>query len=297
MSGPQIKIEQVTPQMASQLLGTMQGNRPVRPRMVARYAREMIAGKWLLNGESLKVSSAGHLIDGQHRLSAVIQAGVTVSMVIVRGVDASAMLTLDTGVSRTFHDATTIAGREWHIGVGAVARQWLKYDRGVTTVMAKLAPSHQELEEFILRHPCIPASAAFIKTLKIVTSRCTFRVQGFVHAFATEKYDRELADTFIQDLNDGAGLEKTSPIWALRNRLIDNSDRALQPEQTLALTIKAWNAWIEGEKMTTLIWRTGGERPEEFPKFTVDLPARGISAKQRNQNASDRAKRALKVAK
>ncbi len=271
IDAPRIAVENVTPAIAAQMLGTMSGNRPLRQRMVNRFAREMIAGKWLLNGESIKVSREGKLIDGQHRLNAVIAAKTAVQFFVVRGVDPTAFLTLDTGVSRNYYDASTIAGRDWLREAGGIARMWFRYERGVHSAQGRIPPSHQELDLVIEQHPGIPESARFIKTLKVVQNKCNASVQGFVHAYASESYDREMADSFMQDLNDGARLEKTSPIYALRSRLVDNADRKPEQIHVMALSIKAWNAWINGEKIQTLRWTTGGARPEEFPRFGVDL--------------------------
>jgi hypothetical protein len=292
IDAPRITVEHVTPQMAAQMLGTMIGNRMLRQRVVARYAREMIAGKWLLNGESIKVSREGKLVDGQHRLNAIIAAGVTVPMAIVRGVDSAAFLTLDTGCSRSYHDAATIAGREWLSEVASFARWWIKYERGVNSTASKITASHQEIDDLIERHPGIPDSARFVKSLKVVQNKCSAGVQGFVHAYAAERYDREMADSFMQDLNDGARLEKTSPIYALRSRLVDYSDRKPDAGHILALTIKAWNAWMNGEKMLAVKWRTGGDRPEEFPRFLVDTASSGAAARQRRRAVKQRDARA-----
>lgn len=280
IDAPRITVERVTPEIAAQMLGTMSGNRPLRQRMVNRFAREMIAGKWLLNGESIKVSREGRLIDGQHRLNAVIAAKVPVMLFVVRGVDPDAFLTLDTGVSRNYYDATTIAGRDWLREAGGIARMWYRYERGFGSAQGRIPASHQEMDAVIEQHPGIPDSARFIKTLKVVQNKCNASVQGFVHAYASEKYDREMADSFMQDLNDGARLEKTSPIYALRVRLVDYAERKPDQVHVLALSIKAWNAWINGDKLQTIRWTTGGATPEEFPKFSVDAPQSGAKARQ-----------------
>lgn len=292
IDAPRITVERVTPEIAAQMLGTMPGNRLLRQRMVNRFAREMVAGKWLLNGESVKISREGRLIDGQHRLNAVIAAKVAVQFFVVRGVDPSAALTLDTGVSRNFYDATTIAGRDWLRESGGIARMWFRYERGINSAQGRIPPSHQELDLVIEQHPHIPDSARFIKTLKVVQNKCNAGVQGFVHAFGSEKYDREMADSFMQDLNDGARLEKTSPIYALRARLVDYAERKPEQVHVLALSIKAWNAWINGEKMQIVKWTTGGARPEDFPKFSIDLPESGEMARRRRAQANKRMNRA-----
>ncbi len=288
---PRITIETVTPESASRMLGTMKGNRNLRNRVVQRYAREMIGGKWLLNGEAIKLATDGRLIDGQHRLNAVVLAKVPVKMCVVRGVDAAAMITLDTGVGRTFHDIGVIAGRSYTQAVGPIIRWWFKYQTGSPTVAN--VPSVQEMQDILDRHPQIADSAAFICKLPTVRVRCVPSVQGFVHAYATEKYDREMADSFMQDLNDGAALDKTSPIYVLRKRLVDSSENK-RPEVThvLAWTIKAWNAWMDGDKIQVLKWSpASASAPEDFPRFAIDKPltrAQRLSASRRNQNAAKR---------
>jgi hypothetical protein len=186
---PKITIETVTPDMAASLLGTMRGNRTLRKKVVERYAREMMTGKWLLNGESIKIAQSGRLVDGQHRLNAVIMAKKPVQMHIVRGIDEEGVITLDTGVGRSFADWGVIGGRSYASAVGPVARWWYKYESGSPTV--NYQPSHQELEVVILAHPQITDSTAFVLGHKVLRSRCITSVQAFVHAYASEKYDRE----------------------------------------------------------------------------------------------------------
>lgn len=48
------------------------------PRVVTRYARDMAAGRWVMNGEPLILDPEGNLLDGRHRLAAVIEARVAV---------------------------------------------------------------------------------------------------------------------------------------------------------------------------------------------------------------------------
>jgi hypothetical protein len=293
IDAPRITIEVVTPQEAARMLGTMKGNRALRQRVVQRYAREMIAGKWLLNGESVKIARDGRLIDGQHRLNAVVLAKVPVQMCVVRGVDAGAMVTLDTGVGRTFADVSTIAGRSYSQATGPIIRWWFKYQTGSPTVAN--TPSMQEMEQILDAHPGIVESAAFIAKLTTVRQRCFPGVQGFVHSYASEKYDREMADSFMQDLNDGADLEKTNPIYVLRKRLIDTPEKKRPPATyALAWTIKAWNCWINGEKIQVIRWQSMGEAgAEDFPRFGCDVP----QTKSQRNNAKLRQERAVAAAR
>lgn len=266
---PKITVESVTPEMAATLLGTMEGNRTLRKKVVERYAREMIGGKWLLNGESIKVAVGGRLVDGQHRLNAVIMAKKAVTMCVVRGLAEEGVITLDTGVGRSFADWGVIGGRPYASAAGTIARWWYKYESGSPTV--NYQPSHQELETVIHAHPQIADSAAFVLKHKVLKTRCVASVQAFVHAYASERFDRDMADLFMQELESGAGLREGSPVLALRRRLVDDATAGRRPESThvLAWTIKAWNAWLAGESVKRILWQPQGvgSGVEAFPRF------------------------------
>lgn len=270
---PRITIETITPEIAAQLLGTMAGNRRLRQRAVQTYAREMIGGKWLLNGEAIKIARNGQLIDGQHRLNAVLMAKVAVRMCVVRGVDETAIITLDTGVGRSFYDVSVIGNQHYAQAVGPIIRLWYRYLSGSPS--SKATPTHQEMAQILGDHPQIAESAGFITRLKVVRGRCGAAVQGFVHAYTSEAYDRDMADLFMNELDEGASLSADSPIFVLRKRLVDSQGtsgarRAEQPH-VLAWTIKAWNAWVAGDKMKAIRWVTGGDTPEDFPRFKNEI--------------------------
>jgi predicted nucleic acid-binding Zn ribbon protein len=74
---PAASIVYVTPEMAERWLGHNKVNRNLRNRRVDQFARDMRSGRWQLTGEAIKFGKSGNLIDGQHRLWAVIESGCT----------------------------------------------------------------------------------------------------------------------------------------------------------------------------------------------------------------------------
>lgn len=253
-------IEKVTPEMASRLLGTMEHNRKMRRATIERYAREMIAGRWQLNGEPIILDKAGKLKDGQHRLNAVVLAKVPVQMLVVRGVDEAAMATIDTGVSRSYGDVITLRGGS---SVGAtmasIARWWWLYEN-TEYVTAKTALAHQELDVIIDQHANIENSALRAHRSKFKRF-CPVSVLGFVYSYLCEKQDADMAELFLSDLEKGANLDEDDPIFVLRRRLLEMERR--DGREILALVIKGYNEWIDGAKLQVLVWRTG----EQFPRF------------------------------
>src|SRR5690606_24318901 len=104
-------VVRVSPEMASEWLQHNEGNRRIRAGVVIKYAAVMARGKWLTTPEPIAFSWDGRLLNGQHRLSAVIRAGVSVPMFVVRNVDPSAFVALDRGATRTVADALGIDKR------------------------------------------------------------------------------------------------------------------------------------------------------------------------------------------
>lgn len=80
-------IKEITPQWASRILETRNPvNRNVAEAVVDAYASDMAAGHWLLTHQGLAFNDSGDLIDGQHRLHAVIKSGKTVKMMVTMGI-------------------------------------------------------------------------------------------------------------------------------------------------------------------------------------------------------------------
>jgi len=59
--------------------------RRVAERQVNRYAADMRVGNWKLSPQPITFDVKGNIIDGQHRLAAVIKAGTPVTMMVSRG--------------------------------------------------------------------------------------------------------------------------------------------------------------------------------------------------------------------
>lgn len=95
----------ITPSVASKLLKHNFSNRRLNQQRVNAYARDMIAGKWeaIADGLSLQFDKNWNLLNGQHRLSAIVQSGVAQEMFIFQKDVESDALTLpfDTGMTRS----------------------------------------------------------------------------------------------------------------------------------------------------------------------------------------------------
>lgn len=105
-------IVDVTPEMAETLINTSNyDNRKVKNRVVEKYAKMMENGEWQFSPETISISKAGRLLNGQHRLLAVVKSGVTCRFLIAAGFDDDVFKVLDRGATRTTADALRMEKR------------------------------------------------------------------------------------------------------------------------------------------------------------------------------------------
>lgn len=99
----------MTPDLARQLLTQNKRNRPLSTPHVVALAKKMKAGEWVLTHQGIAIDSDGVLQDGQHRLSAVIMANVTVPMMMMTGMPPENFDAIDVdGRPRSVADLLTI---------------------------------------------------------------------------------------------------------------------------------------------------------------------------------------------
>jgi hypothetical protein len=99
-----VHFEEVTPSIAEQWLKQRAPNRPVRAGAVDKYADAVASDNWLINGDTIRFDKDDNLIDGQHRLHAIVKSGRTVTMIIIEGLEPAAKTTIDDNVPRSHAD-------------------------------------------------------------------------------------------------------------------------------------------------------------------------------------------------
>lgn len=101
----------VTPNQAANWLEHANNhNRKLSDRLVQQYARDMRSGRWRLTHQGIAFDTRGNLIDGQHRLWAVVEANVAVEMPVWFNVHAENLMVVDVGRLRRLHDNLRLAG-------------------------------------------------------------------------------------------------------------------------------------------------------------------------------------------
>lgn len=105
-----LRVEVITPEMARVYLNTSVGNRVIKQDILRGLVSYLKNDQFKVNGETIVFDSEGSLMDGHHRLEAVVASGVPAIFIVVRGIDRSTWTTMDSGTARSLGDVFRIEG-------------------------------------------------------------------------------------------------------------------------------------------------------------------------------------------
>lgn len=246
-------VIEVTPQLASSWLGECNThNRHVVEAHVNRLARDMKAGRWILTHQGIAFSPNRVLLDGQHRLWAVVMSETTVPMRVFFNQPEGTLPAIDGEILARTNDAViTLAG-----GMGTVTKGVLATLRAMIAGLNRCERmtageetphlvTHRKAIEFA--HEILPASR--FRGVATATTRAVL-----ARAFYSAPQDelRHFAEVLQSGIATGI---KDQPITLLFKFLIDSRDaRRGRPEahERYAKTERALSAYLSGETLTRL---------------------------------------------
>jgi len=247
---PGSEIIDVTPGIAVEWLEANAINRNLKRSKLASYRRSIEAGRWNITGESIKFSKSGRLLDGQHRLTAVAQSGMTIKTYVVWGLEDEAQVAMDSGVPRSAADVLAIDGLKNRSRVTAVARLALAEHLGLP--FDGIAFSNLEVVDFIQKTPDLSDAVELLgqrgRQTPVVTRVADLCFWKFY------RLDPDAALQFFTSFASGANLEADNPILVLRRRLTGEYGQArrIRINEQISLVIRAWNYWRKGEPINRL---------------------------------------------
>jgi len=265
----------VTPELAADWLTRNSHNRPLRERFAQAYAQDMLNGDWTWTADPIRFAgdiASGPLVDGQHRLRAVVIAGesnphIAIPMLVVFGLAERAQEDIDRGLPRKFHDVLHLRGEVNASALAALIRRvhhWKQGNRRIQDMkfpytsaqLLRTLDEHPELREMVV------SSRRVSETCSIPAS-----IVGLAW-WVCAQIDEGDANYFFERLGDGQGLAKTDPVYELRRVAATTKTirGARNMTYLLAITIKAWNAYRAGQPIGQLRWAAGGAKPEAFPE-------------------------------
>lgn len=256
----------ITPDDAQRILTERSANRPLNEKQIARHAFDMVNGLWEQTGEPIKFDDQGRLIDGQHRLNAVVKSRSTIEFVVISGLSTKAQDTMDSGRKRSLGDQLSMRGYKNTNRMSAAITLLMSWE--VTGKPVRLFNrSNLQALQWLENHSGLEASMA-ASDLARRTVHYPGGLSAAVH-YRMAEISPANADFFWKVLGDGKSVSGTTSIVTLRERMIkaaikkEGNAQRMSDVYRAALTIRAWNAWIEGRDLVKLVWRP--EIGEQFP--------------------------------
>jgi hypothetical protein len=226
-----ITIETISPDRASEYLTANRGNRNIVQSHVAAMARDIANGEWMFNAQPICFSRSGRLLNGQHRLSAVLEAGQPIEVMVMRGLPEEAFETYDKqakkapAVDELFEDF----GDKALISASAVLLWRLELK---PPGQPNARPTASEIRDVIKRHPELMQLRGFARKM-VRYGRSSAMIYA---AHRVMRDDPVLGQVFLDRLETAANLPAGHVILRLRDRLLDlrKADQVSQIEEVLA---------------------------------------------------------------
>lgn len=230
---------------------------------VNALANDMRKGLWRPSHQGIAFDEEGNLLDGQHRLAAIVESGVAVTLTVAIGVPSSSLTVLDVGRKRTVADMLAIEGLKNPNVLASIARLGLLYDQKDFSAKGIKSVSAPQVHAYAVENIGPLIQAAYRTGTLRNQIPATTAVSGTAF-YLFNRVDPESCEQFFNAMahmrTDGEG----DPRLALYRRLSSiRSERQQVPSSlhVLDLFIRAWNLWRANDEIvklpmaTRLLWR------------------------------------------
>jgi len=272
---PKPQWQLVTPKQAEAWLNkTNKKNRKLSKALYSFYANDMRYGRWRLNGAPIQFNKNNMLIDGQHRLQAIVEANVPQWFLVLSGMPESTQMVIDNGKLRTVDDVLGIMGYKGSkkTKVGPLIRAIVQQYHGVTgenqdvpssvlgcrlsyPVIVECAFRLKRAVNFIVENFPVGVKSVTTTPVKAAIGRAYFTQN---HTRLAE-FCKILCDGQIRKKADGSALRLRQ--WLINSPTVRNGSAVTK---TYLSTTAALRAFMKGEQVERL--RGNPNKVFEIPK-------------------------------
>ena len=283
----EVCVVDITPSLAEKWLERNRSNRKVRTDRVDRYAEQIEDGEWIVSPDAVAFSYTGRLVNGQHRLKAVLRAGRSAKHIVGTGFQPEAFKIADMGIKRTGADVLRIEGFKSAEEMAAVCRllalwhqgrleELNKYENVRNSVIVDVATeSRERLSESIEKvgankkalNGLMPRSLMAFAYFAYKPSFPTKAEHFLTHVLKGES-PMDLSWTEMFENED----DVKNPVQLLREKMRPNYQE-LSRKAKLALLVKAMNAYCLQRPLKQLRWRSN----ESFPELAAEVIVPGLA--------------------
>lgn len=250
----QCEIRTITPDQARALLKKNAVNRPLIASHLASLEADLKRGAMQLTHQGIAVSSTGKLLDGQHRLLAIANTGISARLLFSWDLPDSVFSVLDSGSKRSASDVLHADGAINTTAMAAAIRLFILWKQMPGLVwVGKLPKTYATnttiLEEYHRNDVAWQWAASTVvrnqknRVLAPGPMGCLLYLAGTRGSFSAQ-----YLETFCAELSSGADLPARHPILAYRAKVISTATLP-SAQGRLADYIKLLNAYATGQQL------------------------------------------------
>lgn len=265
------EVRMVGPEEAKGLLEKLHPfQRSVVQRAVANYVAKMLSGQWVLSPHGLVIDADGHVVDGQHRLLAVVKSGATVPFHVTHlppGMDATV---IDRGTARTAGHVLEMSGV-----VDRGEGKWMAAAATSLILLARCTVTSDGLEVYLER-VIRKYGDDLREARRLAPKKARASIFFAAYAYALPCDPAFFRNIFIS-VRDNDGLEKGSGAWHLHQLVMDHriSDKMAAFEMGYRI-LRCLQAAHERASLRDIRYRAYDTVPTGLAYFRKLRAARGI---------------------
>ncbi len=243
------EIVTVSPGLASVILERNADNRHLKPVKAGHYTTDMIAGRWVFNGEPIIVSDTGELNDGQHRMQAVIDANLSMPFLFVFGVKRESRTTVDQGAARTASDYLSMDGVPNSALCAGLARLVMAYEDQNGQGLAKAKEySNAQIVRRVKSDPAISEAAQYAQSVVTYTKGLILPSLVGAAFYILTDIDHDAAVRYLNQVCVGENIKRGDPAFAVRSSLTNLE--ATNRTARLEIIFRGWNAFRQNRRLS-----------------------------------------------
>jgi BarA-like signal transduction histidine kinase len=268
------QLETITPETAKEYLVLNINNRNLQKTTTELYARLMANGDWMINGDAVRFNVNGDMVDGQHRLAAVVQSGVPLTTFVIRGLPVEAQVTIDQQRKRTAGDMLHMRGLTNGNRLAAIVRMVNRWDDGERSMHGfsggQVMLSAKEVISVIEADRDNYVTACRIASGIPLLTMASSRVTGTMWMLF-QRADVALCEEFFDSLSSGTNLNEGDPVLTLRRYWINliRNHRQSNTAVFLMAGVRSWNAYVEGRRLGGIAYKSSIIPEVSVPKPVV----------------------------
>lgn len=236
-----------------ELFGTMhiEYNRASQPKQVKRITKDMILGRWQLNGETIILDRFGQVIDGKHRITSgqaacSVNPDLKIPTLMVFGVESSAMVSIDSGLNRPDYTRLAIArkSKAHSKSMTGLLKSIFLYNEALVenkqfeTVSKVATPSVEDYDIIYQKNPELAIAAS--KYGEATDHIGSVKSMAFAYYLIMDD-NSKLGGSFLEQLKTGNVQDEI--ILTLREKLIRFKKDRIRMQST-TITASIWKTWL-----------------------------------------------------